>query len=85
MRDDCAVTLLRSLESIRYMQDSDVLDEEELAHAETAKVEHQLLQEARQESHAEHEIKMSRNISDIGKNTPLTISDERALSRVCRA
>lgn len=85
MRDDCAVTLLRSLESIRYMQDSDLLDEEELTHAELAKVEHQLLQEARQESHVEHEIKMSRNTSDISKNTPFTISDERALSRVCRA
>jgi len=70
MRDDCAVTLLRSLESIKYMQDSDILDEEEVASAETAKVEHQLLQEARQESHAEHEIKMPKIINDIGKSVP---------------
>ena len=69
VRDDCAVTLLRCLESIKYTQDLDILDEEENANSETAKVEHQLLQEARQESHAEHEIKMPKIISDIGKST----------------
>lgn len=46
-RDDCAVTLHQSLESVRYMVESMLLAQQEKEEADAAKAEHQLLQEAR--------------------------------------
>jgi len=50
LRDDCAVTLLRRLESLRFMEDSSVLHKEETLREELARAEHDMLQEARQDA-----------------------------------
>ncbi|KAJ9306398.1 CAZyme family GT1 [Paecilomyces variotii] len=47
VRDDCAVTLHQSLESIKFLAESGILAQEDRAEAEAAKAEHQMLQEAR--------------------------------------
>ncbi len=66
-RDDCAVTLLQIIESAKYLEGSALLGEDEAQEAEMAKAEHQLLQEARLDSHAEHDIKMPRSVNETGK------------------
>ena len=58
IRDDCAVTLLEMLGSIRYLQESGILTQQDTEEAETAKAEHQMLREARQEGHNEHELRL---------------------------
>jgi len=49
-RDDCTVTLLKSLESVRYLAESGLLSQLEAEAAEAAKIEHIMLQEARRDS-----------------------------------
>lgn len=47
LRDDCAVTLLKILEPLKYLQESVIFGDDEAEQAKAAKAEHQLLQEAR--------------------------------------
>lgn len=47
MRDDCAITLLRRLESLQYLDNSNSEGEEDSLDEEEAKAEHAMLQEAR--------------------------------------
>ncbi|KAK5070318.1 Sterol 3-beta-glucosyltransferase [Exophiala xenobiotica] len=49
-RDDCTITLLKSLESVRYLAESGLLSQLEAEAAEAAKIEHIMLQEARRGS-----------------------------------
>lgn len=49
-RDDCTITLLRSLESVRYMASSELRAREDGEAALVARTEHELLQEARRGS-----------------------------------
>ncbi len=58
LRDDCAVTLLRILEPLRYLHDSILIDEHEVLNARTAKQEHQLLQEARKDGEGQNELRL---------------------------
>ncbi|KAK4942481.1 Sterol 3-beta-glucosyltransferase [Elasticomyces elasticus] len=55
-RDDCTVTLLHSLETVRYMTESGILAKQDQDEAETAKEEHRLLQEARRDSSGDHQL-----------------------------
>ncbi|KIV96576.1 hypothetical protein, variant [Exophiala mesophila] len=55
-RDDCTVTLLHSLERVRYMVGSGILGHQDEDNAEIAKEEHRLLQEARRKSAGDHQI-----------------------------
>jgi len=57
VRDDCAITLLENLESMRYLQESGTLTQEDIEEAETAKAEHRMLQEARLGGYNDHDIK----------------------------
>jgi sterol 3beta-glucosyltransferase len=68
VRDDCAVTLLEMLGSIKYLQDSGILTHEDKEEAETAKAEHQMLQTARQNGHNEQDLRLPHS---IGNATPL--------------
>ena len=56
-RDDCAITILEKLGSMKYLQDSGLLTQEDKEEAETAKAENKMLQEARQAGHKTHELK----------------------------
>ncbi|KAL4881062.1 sterol 3-beta-glucosyltransferase [Aspergillus karnatakaensis] len=52
-RDDCAVTLHQKLESAKFLAESALLSQQENDESESAKMEHQLLQEARMNASAE--------------------------------
>ncbi len=81
-RDDCTVTLLQNLESIKYLVESGLLAQEDLDEAQVAKAEHEMLQEARQEGHAEHEIKLpssdTHNVAAKDEAPPILFDDTRA-------
>ena len=65
-RDDCAVTILERLVSIKSLQDSGLLTQEDKDEAETAKAENKMLREARQAGHDTHELKFDKGINHIG-------------------
>ncbi|KAL8834178.1 MAG: hypothetical protein Q9170_003879 [Blastenia crenularia] len=81
VRDDCAVTLLENLESMKYLQESGLLAQEEREEAEMAIAEHKALQEARQDGHNEHEIKMPKSVEQLTPSyeaPPILFDDPRA-------
>jgi sterol 3beta-glucosyltransferase len=61
-RDDCAVTLLSNLETMRYLKESGILSMEEKESALNASAEHKALQQARTEGLTDHEIKLPQTI-----------------------
>jgi sterol 3beta-glucosyltransferase len=81
-RDDCNVTLLQNLESIKYLMESGLLAQEDREEAQVAKAEHQMLQEARQEGHAGHEIMLpghdNDKVSIDVEAPPILFDDPRA-------
>lgn len=80
-RDDCTVTLLHSLESVRYMAESGLLAKEEEEDADTAKAEHQMLQDARNDSLVDAEMRlpeMSQSIHSHSESSPILFDDPRA-------
>ncbi|KAI4117926.1 MAG: hypothetical protein LQ345_001918 [Seirophora villosa] len=81
VRDDCAVTLLENLESMKYLDESGVLAQEDQEEAEAAKAEHRALQEARQDGHHEHELKMPTSVEQLTPSheaPPILFDDPRA-------
>lgn len=66
-RDDCAITLLQSLESLRHLQDSRILSLEEKLDVEAAKIEDQTLAQARRGIHEYTSFKIPPNTSDTGQ------------------
>ncbi|KAL9587665.1 MAG: hypothetical protein Q9212_000119 [Teloschistes hypoglaucus] len=81
VRDDCAVTLLENLESMRYLRESGLLAQEDQKEADTAKAEHKALQEARRGGHDEHEIQMPKSVGQLSPSLeapPILFDDPRA-------
>lgn len=81
VRDDCAVTLLDNLESMRYLQESGLLMQEDAAEADAARAEHKMLQEARQDGHNEHEVKLLKPFEETAYSEqapPILFDDPRA-------
>lgn len=81
VRDDCAVTLLENLESMKYLLESGLLAQEDREEAETAIAEHKALQEARQDGHNEHELKMPQSVEQLTpchEAPPILFDDPRA-------
>lgn len=78
VRDDCAITLLENLEDTRYLQESGLLTGEAKKEAETAKAEHKMLQEARQEGHNEHELKKPKSMDNVehAEEVPAILFDD---------
>ncbi|KAJ5684249.1 uncharacterized protein N7477_000594 [Penicillium maclennaniae] len=60
-RDDCAVTLHQSLESVKSLVESGMLAEEEREEVEAAEAEHRLLEEARLDGPKDHHTKHTLN------------------------
>lgn len=78
-RDDCTVTLLRILESVRYMEDIDSVNEDDDADDETAKAEHDMLREARKGTESETPLEMSQIIRETEHGRiPLIFDDPLA-------
>jgi len=81
VRDDCAVTLLDNLESMRYLQESGLLMQEDKAEADAARAEHQMLQQARKEDYDEHEVKLPNTVDETAhpeQAPPILFDDPRA-------
>lgn len=81
VRDDCAVTLLENLESMRYLQESGLLTQEDKVHAEYAKAENRMLQEARRDGHNEHDLKLPKSVDQVPhpqQAPPILFDDPRA-------
>ena len=74
-RDDCAITLLQSLEATRFLKESGLLSMEEKEKAENASAEHRALLEARSEVYSEHDTKLPRS-SDVQDGAPPIIFDD---------
>ena len=81
VRDDCAVTLLENLESMKYLQESGLLTQEDTDEAEAAKAEHQMLQQARQDGRNEHGIESpgsAEQADNPARTSPILFDDPRA-------
>ena len=81
VRDDCAVTLLQNMDSIKYLQESGLWTQQDKEESEAAKVEHQMLQEARMEGYNEHDIKLPKSVeasAHSGEAPPILFDDPRA-------
>ncbi|KAL8681283.1 MAG: hypothetical protein Q9186_002594 [Xanthomendoza sp. 1 TL-2023] len=81
VRDDCAVTLLENLESMRFLQESGLLALQDEREADTAQAEHQALQEARQDGHNEHVFKLPGSVGQLTPSheaPPILFDDPRA-------
>jgi sterol 3beta-glucosyltransferase len=75
-RDDCAVTLLQNLETMRYLKESGLLSLEEKESADNAVAEHKALQQARQEGFADYEIKMPKANEEVRNEAPPILFDD---------
>ncbi|KAI9793133.1 MAG: Sterol 3-beta-glucosyltransferase [Candelina submexicana] len=82
IRDDCAVTVLQNLESLKHLEGSGILSPEDEDGADAAKAEHQMLQEARQQGHNEHDIKLPQSANDIARpaEAPSILFDDPRVS-----
>lgn len=78
VRDDCAVTLLESLESMRYLQESGLLTREDMIDAENAKAEHRMLQEARVDGYDEYDLKLPQfvDLTPLPQQPPPILFDD---------
>ena len=68
VRDDCAITVLERVESMRYSRVDEPTADNGVEDAEAAKAEHKMLLEARQRSHNEYEIQLPQPAE--GSNQP---------------
>lgn len=81
VRDDCAVTLLGMFGSMKHLQESGILTQEDIEEAETAKAEHQMLQAARQDGHNEHDQRLPHSTdvtTPLQEAPPILFDDPRA-------
>ncbi|KAE8341698.1 sterol 3-beta-glucosyltransferase [Aspergillus arachidicola] len=74
-RDDCAVTVHQSLESMRFLVESGLLAEQEKDEIESAQAEHRMLQEARLDGAGEHDAHAS--VNELSELHPI-FDDPRA-------
>jgi sterol 3beta-glucosyltransferase len=77
-RDDCAVSLLLNLDSVKYLKESGLLTKEEQEGVAAAKNEHMLLQQARE---GEHETKLPIHVTAESQGSeppPILFDDPRA-------
>ncbi|KAK3898512.1 sterol 3-beta-glucosyltransferase, partial [Staphylotrichum tortipilum] len=79
VRDDCTITILQSLEATRYLRNSALIGESEVAQAAVA--EHDALQKARNEEfadHADHAVQLPREASCSSEAPTILFDDPKA-------
>ncbi|KAF2152471.1 glycosyltransferase family 1 protein [Myriangium duriaei CBS 260.36] len=76
LRDDCTVTVLKSLETLKVSTETTGISEEENAEAERAARENSRLQEARQDGHAEHDLMLPRKFDELSSDAPTILFDD---------
>lgn len=79
-RDDCVVTLLQNLESVRYMVESGILAQQDQEDANIAKAEHEMLQEARKDPAGDRNLQLPKTTEAPGldETPPILFDDPRA-------
>jgi sterol 3beta-glucosyltransferase len=77
-RDDCLVTLFQNLEEVKYMVESGLLAHQDQEDANIAKAENEMLQEARKDLAANHNLllPMSTEVRDPQQDTPPILFDD---------
>ena len=76
LRDDCVVTILRSLDKIAAIKESFLQTDGEKLDADAAAAENELLHEARIDGYAEHDLKLPQNIDLTEIGEPPVIFDD---------
>ena len=76
IRDDCAVTLLQNLETMRYLKESGLLTMEEKESAENASAENKALQMARYQDANDHEVKVPKTVEEVRSEAPPILFDD---------
>lgn len=80
-RDDCAITLLQHLETMRYLKESGLLSLEDQESADAAVAEHKALQEARKDIPSSHDLKLPQSVEESTEPAaapPILFDDPRA-------
>lgn len=75
VRDDCAVTLLHSLETTRYLREAGLL-EDSPEEGDEALAERDALDEARLQGGAEHDLKMPQEATCLSDSSPTILFDD---------
>ncbi|KAI1123996.1 glycosyltransferase family 1 protein [Nemania abortiva] len=76
VRDDCAVTLLQSLETTRYRREAELLEEDFPKEGDEALAERDALNEARLLEGNDHELKMPQEAPDLSDSSPTILFDD---------
>lgn len=80
VRDDCAVTLHQSLESIKYLVESGLLAQQDREEAELAKAEHQMLQDAKLEDSNDNDAQTMSSSTHGSQDTQGVLFDDTKAS-----
>lgn len=75
IRDDCAITLLQSLETTKYLEKSGMLDQEEQEEEDSYIAERDALKSVRQDEFPDHELELPHKTSGI-PNAPTILFDD---------
>lgn len=75
IRDDCAITLLQSLETTKYLEKSGMLDQEEQEEEDSYLAERDALKSVRQDEFPDHELELPHKTSGI-PNAPTILFDD---------
>ncbi|KAL2179525.1 glycosyltransferase family 1 protein [Thermothelomyces heterothallicus CBS 202.75] len=78
IRDDCTITILQSLEAMRYLPESDIPDGVDSEEAQAAVAEHVALQKARDEEFADHDVRLPREAPSISETPTILFDDPKA-------
>ncbi|TKA66206.1 hypothetical protein B0A55_08625 [Friedmanniomyces simplex] len=78
LRDDCVVTVLRTLDAVRALQESVILTVDEKKDADAAAAENSLLSGARKDVLADRDAELSETLGQIESDTPIIFDDPNA-------
>lgn len=79
LRDDCAVTLLQNIGTMKYLRESGLLATDEKESADIASAEHKALQQARQQLQTDHDISLPKSTEEsVSEAPPIFFDDPRA-------
>lgn len=76
VRDDCNVTMLKHLEAMRYLKDTEFIAKEEQDQVDDALAERDALNEARLKENTEHEVQLPQQASFLGDASPTILFDD---------
>lgn len=77
-RDDCAITLLQTLDRARFLEKSGLLDQMDREEEEDAIAERDALNSARQDEFADHEIQLPKQTSGVSNAPTILFDDPKA-------